>query len=145
VNLEQAKRTFDVLKTAMIDSRHKMERKLFILAFVLSVTSNSMAAACLYSAENGECEGTCCRVARCAEMSANAQKLRCLTQCNHPLENQAVPEAPVLRAERDKTVAFDAPRLSETLSTSCEKWRRSPDAAAFASMHNYLRTGALLI
>lgn len=73
--------------------------------------------------------------------------LRCLLQCEHPAENQGVPESPVLRTERDsKVVAHAAPSLQalgSTVNTSLSP--HSTTRITFASTHIYLKTGTLLI
>src|SRR5713226_4109878 len=89
-----------------------MTRKLLIVAFVLSVASNSLAGLLPYIAGDGECENNCCRVVRRSVSQASQSRMRCLMQCEHPADNQGVPESPLLRTERDtKVVALVAPGI----------------------------------
>jgi hypothetical protein len=134
----------------MICSRHTMKRKLFILAFVLSVTSNSLAAAWPYIAGDGGCESTCCRTVHHSEDLASLSEpmsgVRCPMRCEHPAENQGVPESPLLRTERDtKVVAQVAPGIQAVCSTLDGRPLHSTARVAFASTPIYLRTGTLLI
>ena len=126
-----------------------MIRKLFILVFVLSATSSSLATVLPYIAGDGECEANCCRVSRRSEPRASQSKLtglRCLMQCEHPAENQGVPEPPLLRTERDsKAVALVAPGIQAVCSTLNARLVHSTSRTAFASTHLYLKTGTLLI
>jgi hypothetical protein len=67
-------------------------------------------------------------------------------QCEHPAENQGVPESPLLRTERDSkvvaTVVFGLPAICSTVNTRSS---RSASHTAFAPTHIYLKTGTLLI
>jgi hypothetical protein len=66
-------------------------------------------------------------------------------QCEHPAENQGVPEFPVLRTERDsKVVAHAAPSL-QVCSTLNTRSSHATARISFASTHIYLKTGTLLI
>lgn len=126
-----------------------MIRKVLIIAFVLSVAGNSLAGVLPYITGDGDCEANCCRVHRQAESRASVSKLpglRCLMQCEHPAENQGVPESPVLRTERDsKVVAQAAPALQAVWSTVNTRLSHSTTRITFSSTHLYLKTGTLLI
>lgn len=126
-----------------------MIRKVLIFAFVLSVTTNSLAAVLPYITGDGNCEANCCRAHRPGESRAKVSKrtaLRCLMQCEHPTENQGLPESPVLRTERDsKVVAPAAPGLQAVCSTVNIRLSYSTGRITFASTHIYLKTGTLLI
>lgn len=126
-----------------------MIRKLLIIAFVLSVASNSLAGALPYITGDGNCDANCCRAHRMGESRAKVSKsaaLRCLLQCEHPAENQGVPESPVLRTERDsKIVAHATPSLQALCSTVNARLSHSTTRITFASTHIYLTTGTLLI
>jgi hypothetical protein len=123
-----------------------MIRKVLVIVFVLSVTSGSLADVLPYIAGDGECEGNCCRIVRRSEFRANQSRLRCLMQCEHPAENQGVPESPVLRTERiSKIVAQVAPQIQTGCSTLKTRSPHSIARIASASTHIYLKTGTLLI
>lgn len=126
-----------------------MIRKLLIIAFVLSVAANSLAGVLPYITGDGNCETNCCRAHRVGESRATVSKpaaLRCLLQCEHPAENQGVPESPVLRTERDsKVVAHSAPALQAGCSTVNARLSDSTIRITFESTHIYLKTGTLLI
>ena len=125
-----------------------MIRKVLIIAFVLSVATNSLAGVLPYITGEGNCEANCCRVHRAGESRARVSTraaLRCLMQCEHPAENQGVPESPVLRTERDsKVVAHAAPSL-QVCSTVNTRSSHATTRISFASTHIYLKTGTLLI
>jgi hypothetical protein len=123
-----------------------MIRKLLLVAFVLSTTSNSLAAVLPYIEGDSGCEANCCRVIRHAESQASLSRLRCLMQCEHPAENQAVPESPLLRTERDsKIVATVATSIQTACSTLDARSPHSNAHTGFAPARIYLRTGTLLI
>ena len=123
-----------------------MIRKLFILVFVLSVVSNSLATVLPYIAGDGQCEGNCCQIVKRSNARADQSRLRCLKQCEHPIENQGVPESPLVRTERDsKVVALVATGLQVVCSTMIAGSTRLTSHTAFASTHIYLKTGTLLI
>ncbi|HXU38949.1 MAG TPA: hypothetical protein VN937_21525 [Blastocatellia bacterium] len=126
-----------------------MIRKVLIIAFVLSVATNSLAGVLPYITGDGNCEANCCRVHRMGESRARVSgraALRCLTQCEHPAENQGVPESPVLRTERDsKAVAHAAPPVQSVCSTVNARLSHSTTRINFESTHIYLKTGTLLI
>ena len=126
-----------------------MIRKVLIIAFVLSVAANSLAGVLPYITGDGNCEANCCRAHRLSESRARVYKraaLRCLLQCEHPAENQGVPESPVLRTERDsKIVAHAALSLQALCSTVNTSLSYSTTRITFASTHIYLKTGTLLI
>lgn len=72
--------------------------------------------------------------------------MRCLMQCEHPAENQGVPESPLLRTERDtKVVALIAPGTQAICATLNPRTLHPTSPGALASTHIYLRTGTLLI
>lgn len=138
--------TIDQRRGAVINSPHTMKRKLFILAFVISVASNSMAAVWPYIAGDDDCAGTCCKAVRPGDMSSSADKLCCLTQCEHPAANQGAPEASLLRTERDnRSATLVASGIQAVYSTLCARWGHAPARTLFPSTHIYLRTGTLLI
>lgn len=123
-----------------------MFRKVLIIAFLLSVASNSLAAVLPYVAGDAACEGKCCRVVRRSDWRANESRLRCLMQCEHPIENQGVPESSLVRPERNsKAVALVAPGLQTLCSTLNARSLPSAPRAAFTSTPIYLKTGTLLI
>lgn len=123
-----------------------MIRKLFILVFVLSVVSNSLATVLPYIAGDGQCEGNCCQIVRRSQARSNQSRLRCLMQCEHPIENQGVPESPLVRTERDsKLVALVATGIQAVSPTLNARSPRSTSRNSFASTHIYLKTGTLLI
>src|SRR5713226_4131962 len=90
-------RTIDLHESAMVHSRRTMIRKLFILAFVVSVAGNSLAAVSPHMDGDGGCRADCCRAARHNEPQATLSKLCCLTQCNQPRETQGSLPASLLR------------------------------------------------
>ena len=122
-----------------------MIRKVLIIAFVLSVASNSLAGVLPYITGDSECEANCCR----AESRASVFKLpglRCLMQCEHATENQGVPESPLVRTERySKVVALVAPGMQAGYPTLNARTLRSASRTALTSTHIYLKTGTLLI
>jgi hypothetical protein len=123
-----------------------MIRKVLIIAFVLSVASNSLAGVLPYIAGDGDCEGKCCRIVRGSESRANQNRLRCLMQCERPAENQGVPESPLVRTERySKIVALVAPGVHAGYSTLNARTLRSTSRTALTSTRIYLKTGTLLI
>lgn len=126
-----------------------MIRKVLIIAFVLSVAANSLAGVLPYITGDGNCDANCCRVHRVGESRARVSKraaLRCLLQCEHPAENQGVPESPVLRTGRDsKVVAHAAPPVQAVCSTVNARLSRSTTRITFESIHIYLKTGTFLI
>lgn len=129
-----------------------MIRKFVILAFVLSAATNSLAGVLPYITGDSDCEGNCCHIVRRSQSQANRTKLtgfpgmRCLMQCEHPAENQGVPERPLLRTERDtKAVALVAPELQTVSSALNARSPQSISRTAFSSNHIYLTTGTLLI
>ncbi len=130
----------------MVQSGYIVIRKLFILVFVLSVACNSLATVLPYIAGDSGCEANCCRVSPRSEPRASQSRLRCLMQCEHPAENQGVPESPLLRTERDsKVVALVAPGIPAVCATLNARSLYSTSRTAFASTHIYLKTGTLLI
>jgi hypothetical protein len=131
-----------------------MVRKLFLISFVLSATSGSLAAALPYLTGEGDCSSTCCRVVRHNKASAafyrssskTADKLCCLMQCEHPADSQSVPEASPVRAQKEsKNVAQNSSVLPALLLIPNSNRNHSPLRTAFASTHIYLKTGTLLI
>jgi len=67
-------------------------------------------------------------------------------QCEHPIENQGVPESSLVRPERNsKAGALIAPGLQTLCATPSERSLLSAPRIAFASTHIYLKTGTLLI
>jgi len=122
-----------------------MIRKVFVIAFVLSVASSSLAGVLSYIAGDDECEGNCCRIVRRSEFRANQSRLRCLMQCEHPAENRGLPESLVLRTKSsDKLVAQVAPQI-QTICSTLKTRSHSLARSASASTHIYLKTGTLLI
>ncbi len=135
-----------------------MTRKLLIVVFVLSATCNSLAAVLPYITGDSGCEARCCRVVRHVESRESLSKftsgstsgpmsgVRCPMRCEHPAENQGVPESPLLSTERDtKVVAQVAPGIQEVCSTLNARSMHSTARTTFASTRIYLRTGTLLI
>jgi hypothetical protein len=124
-----------------------MIRKLLLVAFVLSVTSNSLAAVLPYLVGDGGCEANCCRVVRHVESQTSLSRLRCLMQCEHPAEHQGVPELPLLRSDRDSKVAahIATAAVQAACLTRDARSARSTTRIEFAPTDIYLRTGTLLI
>lgn len=123
-----------------------MIRKFFIIAFVLSVASNSLAGVLPYIFGEGECEGKCCRIVGHDEARANQYRLRCLMECERSPDGQGVPGSQVLRIERvNKVVATVAPGIQALCSTSNVSSQRSPVPVSYVTAQIYLKTGALLI
>ena len=126
-----------------------MIRKVLVIAFVFSVATNSIAGVLPYIAGDVECEGNCCRIVQRSEFSTNQSNLtglRCLMQCEHPSENQGLPESPVLQTERDsKGVAQVATAIRPVYATLNTRPSHSIAGIALASTHIYLKTGTLLI
>jgi hypothetical protein len=135
----------DARESPMVQSGHTVIRKLFILVFVLSVVGNSLAAVLPYIAGDGQCEGNCCQIVRRSDARANQSRLRCLMQCEHPTENQGVPEAPLLRTERDSKVVALVPAGIQAGCSTLNARTPHSSHTAFASTHIYLKISALLI
>ena len=121
-----------------------MTRKLLIVVFSLAIAGNAIAAVALNIEADAGCGG-CCRNACHSERRASQSRLRCLMQCD-PEENQRMPELPVL-----KTVRYGKEVVPVTVEVSVidsTRYSRSPHSiphSAFAPIHIYLSTGALLI
>lgn len=119
-----------------------MTRKLLIVVFVLSATCNSLAAVLPYITGDSGCEAKCCRVVRHVESRESLSKstsgplsgVRCPMRCEHPAENQGVPESPLLSTERDtKVVAPVAPGIQAVCSTLDARSLHSTARRTFAS------------
>lgn len=127
-----------------------MIRKLFLITFVLSATSSSLAAVWPYITGEGGCDSRCCRVVRQRNARATSYKpsykLCCLMQCEHPADSQSMPEVSPVRAQKEiKNVAQNSPRLPTLPRVPNYSRNHSPFQTAFASTHIYLKTGTLLI
>lgn len=123
-----------------------MIRKFLIIAFVLSVASNSLAGVLPYILGEGECEAKCCRIVGDGESRANQSRLRCLMECGRAADSQGVPGSQLLRIERvSKVVAPVSPGIQALCSPSNVRSLRSPVSVSYVTAQIYLKTGALLI
>lgn len=121
-----------------------MIRKLLIVAFVVSVGANSLAAvAPVIDGDNG-CGG-CCSAARRHESRMSSAKLCCLTQCGQTGETQGQDPA-ALRNERDsKSCSPVVVVLQVAHSVQQLAFHISPARGNIESTPIYLKTGTLLI
>ena len=120
-----------------------MIRKLLIVAFVVSVAANSLAAVAPVIDDNG-CGG-CCSSARRHESRMSSAKLCCLTQCGQTGETQGQDPA-TLRNERDsKSCSPVVVVLQAVHSVQQLGFRIAPARGTIESTPIYLRTGTLLI
>ncbi len=122
-----------------------MISRLLILAFMLSVAANSLAAVAPVVEGDGGCGG-CCSAARRNEPRVSPSKLCCLTQCSQPGETQPAPPPSLLRTERDnKSASPVAVVLAASHSVPSLAFLHSPARSIVQTTHIYLRTGTLLI
>jgi len=119
-----------------------MIRRLFILIFTALVAGNSLEAAALAIECDSGC-GTCCSARLDARVSPS--KVRCLTECNQPGENQRSAPATLNRTERDNGSSPVAVGLVGEYSTQTSTFLRSPARAVVQATPIYLRIGTLLI
>ena len=140
-------RIIDVHESAMIHSRLTMIRKLFILAFVLSVAGNSLAAVLPCIEGDGGCSAKCCQAARQNRRDANVSKLRCIVDCNQSgTTNLPSPTVSVV-AERDGKAGecLSTLRVAAAPSLYSAIALRSKNSLTTGSIDVYLRTRTLLI
>jgi hypothetical protein len=122
-----------------------MIRRLLILAFVLAVAGNSLAAVAPVVDGDGGCGG-CCKAAHRNEPRVSPSKLCCLTECSQPGETQPTSPRGVLGSERNyKADAAVAVSLAAPLSGQSSRVLHSPARSIVQTTHIYLRTGTLLI
>lgn len=122
-----------------------MIRRLLILAFMLSVAGNSLAAVAPVVEGDGGCGG-CCSAARRNEPRVSPSKLCCLTECNQSGETQQTAPPSLLRTKRDdKSSSAVAVVLAAAHSVPASGFLHSPARSIVQSTHIYLRTGTLLI
>ena len=124
-----------------------MIRKLLILAFVLSVSGNSLGAVLPCIEGDGGCSSKCCHIVRRSGNNANVSKLRCIVDCNQSGATNTPSAAISALAERHG-------KAGVYLSTfKLPGGRLLYPATALSSKNNfttgsidvYLRTGTLLI
>ena len=138
--------TIDVRESEQVHCQHTMIRKLFILAFVVSVAGNSLAAVSPHADGEGGCAADCCRAARHNKPEATLAKLCCLTRCNQPGETQGSPATSLLSYGPDeRTPSLVGVCIEDVYSAQpWEAWH-SPAGLIVQSTHIYLTTGTLLI
>lgn len=121
-----------------------MIRKLLIVAFVVSVAANSLAAVAPVIDGDNACGG-CCSAARRHEPRMSPSKLCCLTRCGQPGETQTQDPA-TLKNERDsKSCSPVVVVLQVAHSIRQLGFHISPARSTIESTPIYLRTGSLLI
>lgn len=129
----------------VIDFANRMIRKLLIVAFVVSVAGNSLAAVAPVVEGDGGCGG-CCSAARLNQPRVSPSKLCCLTDCNQSGETQQPAPPSLLRIERnDKCGSPGVVVLAADHSLRASGLLHSPARSVVESTHIYLRTGTLLI
>lgn len=129
----------------LIDFVNRMIRKLLIVAFVVSVTANSLAAVAPVVEGSSGC-GDCCSAARRNGPAVSPAKLCCLTDCNQSGETQQSAPASLLRTERDdKSLSPVAVMLAAPNSAQLSQFLHSPARTIIQSTPIYLKTGTLLI
>lgn len=122
-----------------------MIRKLLIVAFVVSVAANSLAAVAPVIDGDNACGGCCRAAARRHEPRLSPSKLCCLTRCGQPGETQTQDPA-TLRNERDgKSCSPVVVVLQVAHSIQQLGFHISPPRSTIESTPIYLRTGTLLI
>jgi hypothetical protein len=122
-----------------------MIRTLLILAFMLSVAGNSLAAVAPVVEGDGGCGG-CCSASRLNQPSVSPSKLCCLADCNQSGETQQPAPPSLLRTERDnKSISPVAVVLAAAHSVPPSGFLHSLAGSVVQSTHIYLKTGALLI
>ena len=139
-------RTIDARQSAMLHFRSTMIRRLFILAFVLSIACNAIGAVSPHMEGDGGCGADCCRAARHNGPKATAAKLCCLTQCKQAAETQAyLPTSLLSSRQDDKSLSLSVITLDAMhLVRSLESASSSAHLVVYPT-HIYLSTGALLI
>lgn len=131
----------------MIHSWLTMIRKLFILAFVLSVAGNAVAAVLPCIEGDGGCSTKCCHAARQNRKDANMSKLRCIVDCNQSgTSNSPLPAVSAV-AERDGKAGecLSTIRVAAAPSLYSAIALRSKNSLTAGSIDVYLRTRTLLI
>jgi hypothetical protein len=133
-----------ILSAGQCTLRLLMIRRLLIVAFVLSVAANSLAAVVPIIEGDSGCSG-CCNAARRNEPRLGSSKFRCPTECNQQRETQRSTPASLQGTEREKKdsslVAVDV-AVAHPLPSG---FLHSPARSIVQSTHIYLRTGTLLI
>jgi len=123
-----------------------MTGRLLILAFLLSVAADSIAAVAPQMDADG-CSARCCQSARQNRRGANPSKLCCLVDCNQSGAANTSSPAVSFVDQRNRKMGADHPCVGT------ESAAPTRSAIAFRSQTNnttlsadiYLRTGTLLI
>jgi len=123
-----------------------MFKRLFILAFVVAVTANSVSAVSPQLA--GErCVMSCCRTAQNANRDVAPARLRCLVDCSQPASTSPSPASALTAPSQKKSNAV------ESLTTASQpvsyvqhiRFPKSPTRSIAGNSARYLETGTLLI
>lgn len=124
-----------------------MIRKLFILAFVLSVAGNLLGAVLPCIEGDGGCSAKCCQAVRQNRKDANMSKLRCIVDCNQSrTTNPQSPAVPAVAQRHGKADAcLSTLRVAAAPSLYSPIGLRSKNSLSTGSIDVYLRTQTLLI
>ncbi|HXG93977.1 MAG TPA: hypothetical protein VNN73_16655 [Blastocatellia bacterium] len=124
-----------------------MNRSLIILAFIIAVAVNSLAAVTPHMDGDGGCSAACCQAARQHGPGANFSKLRCLIDCSQPGSAESPSPAYAVINDQNKkaSAALFAFRVEVALLFQSSNAARSMMPIKTATTDVYLKTGALLI
>ncbi|MEK6289542.1 MAG: hypothetical protein AABO57_27825 [Acidobacteriota bacterium] len=119
-------------------------RWLLIVAFMLSVAGNSLAAVSPFEGD-GECGG-CCSAPRRNQPRVSQSRPCCLTECGQTGETQRSEPTSLLRTKRDNKGSSPVVLgVAAAYSIQPSGFLHSPARSIVQSTHIYLRTGTLLI
>lgn len=122
-----------------------MTSRLLILAFLVSVAGDALAAVVPHMDGDGGCSAECCQAARQNRRDANLSKLRCIVDCNQPGETSSPSPVARIMAQRhgDASAGFSVLKVEAAPSLHSISYSQNYLPAASADI--YLRTGTLLI
>ena len=123
-----------------------MFKRLFILAFVVAVTANSVSA--VSPQLTGErCVMSCCRIAQKPNHDVAPARLRCLADCSQPSSTSPSPTSALTAPSQKKTNTVECLTTAPQPVSYVQRIRfpKSPTRSIAGNSARYLETGPLLI
>jgi hypothetical protein len=122
-----------------------MISRCLILAFLLSIVGDSLAAVAPYMDGEG-CSARCCQAARQSRRGANLSKLRCIVDCNESRAANTPSRAVGFIDRKDRKIDAGLSSVGAQSALLCPAIAlRIQNSITIGSPDIYLRTGTLLI
>jgi hypothetical protein len=125
-----------------------MIRKLLILAFIIAVVSNALAARSPHIDGDGGCSMACCQAARESQDELNLSGLCCVMDCKQPADTTNLPSplSQLNTARYGKDLNMHLPcRLDVALFASSANFSHSSTQNSLSQSNLYLEISTLLI